>query len=275
MEWASRISSNALNTLYSRKMNKTQLLPITEDLLKLNTFISNSIKMYKERLQTFSDSESWKMLAYCLLARIILFNKRRSGEAARITIDSYNSKPQWSEQSTTELKNSLTPFEVKLAERLAVVEIPGKRAKKVPVLLTDEVRVALDLLISKRTDCGISGNNPYIFACSKNSTQSLRGHDCLSKMCKLADLRNPELITATKLRKYVATVCQVFDLTETESDWLARHLGHDIRVHREFYRLHESTVELTKVSKLLMAVDEGKVSTFAGKSLADIDIDGK
>ncbi|CAH1972179.1 unnamed protein product [Acanthoscelides obtectus] len=275
MEWASHISSNALNTLYSRKMNKTQLLPITEDLLKLNTFISNSIKMNKERLQTFSDSESWKMLAYCLLARIILFNKRRSEEAARLTIDSYNSRPQWSEQSTTELKNSLTPFEVKLAERLAVVEIPGKRAKKVPVLLTDEVRVALDLLISKRTDCGISGNNPYIFACSKNSTQSLRGHDYLSKMCKLADLRNPELITATKLRKYVATVCQVFDLTETESDWLARHLGHDIRVHREFYRLHESTVELTKVSKLLMAVDEGKVSTFAGKSLADIDIDSK
>ncbi|CAH2013947.1 unnamed protein product [Acanthoscelides obtectus] len=275
MKWASRISSNALNTLYSRKMNKTQLLPISEDLLKLNTFISNSIKMYKERLQTFSDSESWKMLAYCLLARIILFNKRRSGEAARLTIDSYNSRPQWSEQSTTELKNSLTPFEVKLAERLAVVEMPGKRAKKVPVLLTDEVRVALDLLISKRTDCGISGNNPYIFACSKNSTQFLRGHDYLSKMCKLADLRNPEMITATKLRKYVATVCQVFDLTETESDWLARHLGRDIRVHREFYRLHESTVELTKVSKLLMAVDEGKVSTFAGKSLADIDIDGK
>ncbi|CAH2003172.1 unnamed protein product [Acanthoscelides obtectus] len=100
------------------------------------------------------------------------------------------------------------------------------------------------LLISKRTDCGIAGNNPYIFACSKNSTQSLRGHDSLSKMCKLADLRNPELITATKLRKYVATVCQ-------------------------------STVELTKDSNLLMAVDEGKVSTFAGKSLADIDIDDK
>nr|CAI5837859.1 unnamed protein product [Callosobruchus analis] len=66
---------------------------------------------------------------------------------------------------------------------------------------------------------------------------------------------------------------QIFDLTETESDWLARHLGHDIRVHREFYRLHESTVELTKVSKLLIAVDAGKVSNFAGKPLKEINVD--
>nr|CAI5853008.1 unnamed protein product [Callosobruchus analis] len=49
---------------------------------------------------------------------------------------------------------------------------------------------------------------------------------------------------------------QVFDLTETESDCVgpgARYSG-----HREYYRLYESTVELTKVSKLLIAV-AGKV----------------
>nr|CAI5867690.1 unnamed protein product [Callosobruchus analis] len=49
---------------------------------------------------------------------------------------------------------------------------------------------------------------------------------------------------------------EVFDLTETESDCVgpgARYSG-----HREYYRLYESTVELTKVSKLLIAV-AGKV----------------
>nr|CAI5870125.1 unnamed protein product [Callosobruchus analis] len=53
---------------------------------------------------------------------------------------------------------------------------------------------------------------------------------------------------------------QIFDLTETG---------------KEFYRLHESTVELTKVSKLLIAVDAGKVSNFAGKPLKEINVDGK
>ena len=85
----------------------------------------------------------------------------------------------------------------------------------------------------------------------------------------------PDAIQSVKLRKYVATVSQILNLEENELDWLARHLGHDIRVHREYYRLQESTLELAKVSKLLMAVDEGKAGNFAGKSLSEIDLKGK
>ncbi|KAG5867371.1 hypothetical protein JTB14_008487 [Gonioctena quinquepunctata] len=100
----------------------------------------------------------------------------------------------------------------------------------------------------------------------------MRGHDCVKKWCTEAQLPSPELITGTKLRKYIATVCQVFDLTENEQDWLARHLGHDIRVHREFYRLQENAVELTEVSRLLLAVDQGKAQTFSGMKSKDISI---
>ncbi|XP_041816802.1 uncharacterized protein LOC121623553 [Chelmon rostratus] len=55
-------------------------------------------------------------------------------------------------------------------------------------------------------------------------------------------------------------------------DQLATFLGHDIRVHREFYRLPESTLQLAKVSKLLMAMEKGKLSDLQGKGLDDIDI---
>jgi len=50
-------------------------------------------------------------------------------------------------------------------------------------------------------------------------------------------------------------------------DQLANFLGHDIRVHREFYRLPESTLQLAKVSKLLMAMEKGKLSDVKGKGL--------
>jgi hypothetical protein len=63
------------------------------------------------------------------------------------------------------------------------------------------------------------------------------------------------------------------NLAENESDWLARHLGHDIKVHREFYRLHESTVELAKVSKLLIASETGETHKFKGLSLDEIQDD--
>jgi len=55
----------------------------------------------------------------------------------------------------------------------------------------------------------------------------------------------------------MATVSQIFELKEGEVDWLARHITHDIRVHREFYRLHDSSVELAKISKLQHAVEGG------------------
>lgn len=39
------------------------------------------------------------------------------------------------------------------------------------------------------------------------------GHDCLKKICGEVLLENPSLITETKLRKYVATVCLKMNVT--------------------------------------------------------------
>ena len=58
----------------------------------------------------------------------------------------------------------------------------------------------------------------------------------------------------------------IFDMTDKEVEMLATHLGHDVKTHREYYRLqldhdvkthreyyrlHSSTVELSQVSSLL------------------------
>ena len=56
---------------------------------------------------------------------------------------------------------------------------------------------------------------------------------------------------------------------------LARHMGHDLSVHKKFYRLQEDVIELAKVSKLLIAVEDGRAADYAGKSLDDIDLDGR
>ncbi|KAF5269754.1 hypothetical protein FQR65_LT17931 [Abscondita terminalis] len=216
---------------------------------------------------------SWNLLAKLTLSRIILFNKRRSGESAKITIENYNSRSAWGDENTEELKNSLSDVERKLAACLTLIEIRGKGGRKVPVLLSSVMKDAIDILIKSRNEAGIISENRYIFARSSNSLNQLRGHDCLNQVMDNVILARPELITGTKLRKYVATVAQIFNLSKNEYDWLARHLGHDIRVHREFYRPHESAVELTKVSRILIAVDAGKVAEFAGKELQDINIE--
>ena len=153
----------------------------------------------------------------------------------------------------------------------------GKRGTRVPIILTPDVIAGIETLIKTRQQIGIAPNNKYIFATpTRNSTNHLRGNDCMSSVVKrVGNLQCPDAIQSVKLRKYVATVSQILNLQENELEWLARHLGHDIRVHREYYRLQESTLELAKVSKLLMAVDEGKAGCLAGKSLSEIDLEGK
>ena len=159
-----------------------------------------------------------------------------------------------------------------------MVEVRGKKGRKVPIILTKEMKENIDLLNESRTSVGIPLENPYFFARStKMSLGHIRACDSLKQFTKDCQppLLNPEFVTGTKLRKYIATISQVLALKETEVDWLARHLGHDIRVHREYYRLHESTIEIAKVSKLLLAVDLGNTTKYVGKSLSDISIDGK
>ena len=156
-----------------------------------------------------------------------------------------------------------------------MVEIRGKKGRKVPLVLTLEVKKAIDALNKHREAVGIHPDNPYVFARpNKNSRKCLRGWDCIRSVAENAGLQHPRLITSTKLRKYIATVCQVIDMTNAELDWLAKHLGHDIQVHRDFYRLQESTIEIAKVSKLLVAVDEGKAAQYTGKKFEDISLEG-
>jgi hypothetical protein len=67
---------------------------------------------------------------------------------------------------------------------------------------------------------------------------------------------------------------QIVDMNPGELKWLANHMGHEVNVHEAVYRIHDSTIELAKISRLLMAVDKGVISQFAGKRLDDIHLDG-
>ena len=145
-----------------------------------------------------------------------------------------------------------------------------------PILLTPETKSAIEVLLKRRPD-SIPKENIFVFArATKGSMDHLRGWDCVSSNVKEIEgvLRQPKSITSTKLRKYIATVSQTAALSEVDIDWLACHLGHDVRIHREFYRLHHSTTELAKVSKLLLAVDSGNLEKIVGKNLGEMSVEG-
>lgn len=65
------------------------------------------------------------------------------------------------------------------------------------------------------------------------------------------------------------------ELKKNELEWLANHLGHSLHVHLDYYRLPDNVISLAKVARLLLTMDAGQISNWAGKSLEEINLDGK
>ena len=53
--------------------------------------------------------------------------------------------------------------------------------------------------------------------------------------------------------------------------WSISFPGHDIHVHREFYRQSDNMIELSKVVKLLIASEEGNMHKYHGMTLEQIE----
>ena len=61
---------------------------------------------------------------------------------------------------------------------------------------------------------------------------------------------------------------QLIDMTPGQVEWLASHLGHEIGTHKRNYRLHPKEIEVTKVGRILCAMDSG--SSVAGKRMSTL-----
>ena len=136
---------------------------------------------------------------------------------------------------------ALSEMEKQLCRHFSRIETRGKRGRKVPILLTPKMVGSLELLVNTREKCGIQKSNPFFFA-RPGSTLHHRSSDCLRTFAQKCGAKNPDALKSTKLRKHVATLSTVLNMTETEMDQLANFLGHDLVVHREYYRLPEGTL---------------------------------
>ena len=167
----------------------------------------------------------------------------------------------------------LSSFEKMLYKLFYRTEIIGKKGKTLPVLFPSKGKVQMDLLIEKRHLIR-NPNNSYLFP-RKDSEFHIRGTDCLRKFSEECGAEAPERLRSTRLRKQIATMSQILNLQENELDILAQFLGHDICVHRDFYRLPSATIQVAKVSKWLLAMEKGLPGFHRGLSLNDITLDDK
>ncbi|XP_054483191.1 uncharacterized protein LOC129116215 [Anoplopoma fimbria] len=267
--WNEMISATALRNLNEAKWNVPTLMPFTEDVQRLHQFLSQKQEEYCKELSESPSTKTWIDLAKVCLAQIILFNRRREGEVASMPLSAFLSRDKSDHHQ--DLDWALSEVEKRLCKHFTRIVIRGKRGRPVPILVTQKMLSALELLVSEREACEVLKENCYMFARPAAKTH-LRGSDCLRAFAVACGAKCPKALTSTRLRKHAATLSTVLNMTDTEMDQLANFLGHDIRVHREFYRLPEKTLQLAKVSKLLMALEQGRLAEFHGQNLDEITI---
>ncbi|XP_074661297.1 uncharacterized protein LOC141913965 [Tubulanus polymorphus] len=117
--------------------------------------------------------------------------------------------------------------------------------------------------------------NPYLFArqspLSRTPLDGCEAFRVITSLCP--NLQNATSIRSSALRRYLATTSQILDMKSEELKMLCDHMGHDANIHINHYRLQSSIIEKSKVARLLIAIENGQLKSFRGKTLDEIQID--
>ncbi|KAK4882326.1 hypothetical protein RN001_005645 [Aquatica leii] len=269
--WKFEISSQAGNDLNVNKWNKISIIPLAQDLKTLKEYLikigNRAASNINQSSGTHKDFQNLIESVYC---RVILSNRRRPGELQRLLLHTYETFATSDNQNYEEFEETVTPTEKNLMRTFKRVVIRRKRGRGVPILFSRDVQEHIGYIIRYRTNF-CKTENPYLFS-NVNSSNEISGYKVLQKHAKLCGAKHPEGITCTKLRKHLATLSQVFNMSETDLEQLATFMGHTIGIHRQSYRLPDDVYQTSKIAKILLLLEKGDVGQFKGKTLDEIDV---
>ncbi|KAI4464826.1 hypothetical protein MML48_3g00002230 [Holotrichia oblita] len=268
--WNIEMASLANKDLQEKKWNKPLLLPLVCDIKKFReeTFkiADNCTEAFRNNLANQND---YKMLVQCLLALLIIFNRRRIGDVQYLKISDYKNDQR---SNYTDFENALSATEKVLATKYRRVLNSGKGSRAVVILIPEMIEKYIKLLLKQR-DKFIDTDNDYLFAVPGSKVKWGRGDVAIRNLTKKMTLKNPSAITSNKLRKQIATVMQILSLSKDDIKQFSTFMGHTQKTHEEFYELPVDVYQTAKVSKMLLMIENGVPIEHKGKNLSEIEID--
>ncbi|KAG5868169.1 hypothetical protein JTB14_004840 [Gonioctena quinquepunctata] len=185
--------------------------------------------MYNKILVDENNYLAYNTLKEVLYTQIILLNRRRP---AQIKVQTYT-PVNWDSRNENEFENCLTETEKVLLTSCSSIVIRGKRGRGVPILLSVNVRKHFDCLNKIRNN--FVSHNDYVFHTIGDN--SIDGTKVLYKYAKKCGVRCPKSISATRLRKHLATVTQLLQFSEKDLEQLSKFMGHTLNIHCNVYAI--------------------------------------
>lgn len=270
--WRFDVSSQAANDLNVKKWNKVSIVPLASDLKLLKDCLIEKANAALLKLQQNTrDTIAYIILLETVYCRLLLLNRRRPGELQRLFLKTYlNASLHKNSQGYQEFSEVISETEKLLMQSFKRIVIRGKRGRGVPVLISKDVQEHLDIILKCRDDISHKANN-YLFG-NPNSDKPIVGYKVLRKYATLCGAKNPDALTCTRLRKHLATLTQLFNMTENDMEQLASFMGHTLDIHRTSYRLPDDVYQTARISKLLILMEKGEAGQFKSRSLDDINL---
>ena len=269
MEWADNVSRLAHTILVTRQFNECKQIPIPDDVAKLQAHVKEEIA--KLDLDDIS-IDTYDAAIRLSQTRLLVLNKRRSGEIDGMLLKNYVNRCKVTE-SEEALRSYITPNERRMLDDHIVIEVRGKNHRGVPIIVPKDTQPLLAYIadVKVRDDIGINSSNPYMFANRKVGYR--RSYDSMKDYSVSAGLKAQDRITSVSLRKFSATLAQIYDLSANDQMNLANHLGHSMDVHKISYRQTSRVIECIDIAKMMLLEEHGMTGKYAGKKLSEIQLE--
>lgn len=254
-DFNTHVSKTISETMSRNKRHKKIVLPSKSDIIKLHNFLREKRQVAYNSLEKEFSYDAWLMLIKVTLTSVQVFNRRRAGEIQRTLIEDYKSYEGINYQ-TNDMYKALSTHAKQIAQKYVRFTLRGKLGRSVPVLLTEELRNCIDMILRYRKAARVSSKNPYLFglpSIAKNKYKYLLACDLLRQYALECGAEKPETLRATELRKHIATICISYNLSENEISTLANFMGHSDKIHLSHYRQPVIEKEILEISQYLEA----------------------
>jgi hypothetical protein len=248
----------AINKGRQTKLRRPEQLPGDDDVQTLRDYTVNSMSKLINDQYLLWTSKEFVCLRDLAVSRLTLFNARRGGEPARLLITDWKDAElgAWIDNSAVK---KLHEVEQKLFRDMRVTYQTGKGNNHlVPVIIPNDTVCALRKLCDDkiRADVGILETNRYIFPCTQLSMEHVSGWHAVNKICLDANVREPNRLTATKMRHRASTLYAAMDVPECERLHFYKHMGHSSDINANVYQAPLAVMEITKVGVRLQEMDQ-------------------
>ncbi|KAJ8966518.1 hypothetical protein NQ317_002528 [Molorchus minor] len=195
----SKIASE--NRTQHQRSQKSDFLK-TQDIQRLYHELGCEMKIYMEPLLISFDKTKWMMLTKATLVHIMVFNRRRPGDVEKSQLTEYATL----QTVPSECLEMIDDKKKRLAMTYGRYITRGKLNSPSPLLVSDIDMSAIKVILKYRRDAKVEDNNPYLFAQpAGTATRFVSAGLAPKEFCLQKGLHNVN-VTATKMRKHLATV---------------------------------------------------------------------